>query len=118
MMKGAAWAVVLTMGVHIAPMQAGERLPDPTRPYSGVGHSRAAGQRAARSPRLSLQSIVVSAKRRFAVINGRVVREGDRIGGDTLTRIEPYEVILERGGKRRRLKLLAGEPVVERRGEK
>jgi hypothetical protein len=49
-------------------------------------------------PPLRLTAIVVRQDVRYAVINGRVVREGDSILGRTVIRVEPSQVfVLEKG---------------------
>jgi hypothetical protein len=54
---------------------------------------------------LVLASILHSAQRRLAIVNGRIVRVGDRIGTATVREIEPRAVVVESGGIRRRLEL-------------
>jgi MSHA biogenesis protein MshK len=67
-------------------------LHDPTRPidprhYFGSG---SVGE----TPTWTLQSILSSAERRVAVINGVSVREGDRIGAAHVMSIRPEAVVL------------------------
>jgi hypothetical protein len=47
-------------------------------------------------------SILHSADRRLAVVNGRIVRAGDRIGSHTIVDIQPRAIVVEspRGGRR------------------
>jgi hypothetical protein len=56
----------------------------------------------AAEPDLVLASILHSADRRLAVVNGRIVRAGDRIGSSTILDIQPRAVVVEspRGGRR------------------
>lgn len=70
-------------------------LPDPTRPLGGVA---AAGG--------GLQSILVSPQRRLAVIDGRTVGVGDRVGSAVVAEIQPYEVVLRRGNQETRMRLV------------
>jgi hypothetical protein len=57
-------------------------------------------------PDLVLASILHSAQRRLAIVNGRIVRAGDRIGDVTIREIEPRAVVIETGrGTRRTLEL-------------
>jgi hypothetical protein len=53
-------------------------------------------------PDLAVQSILHSAERRLAVVNGRIVRAGDRIGSSTVVDIQPRAVVVEssRGARR------------------
>lgn len=83
-------------------------LPDPTRPPSiepsaGKGNAGAAqGQRAG----MVLQSTLISRDGRSAVINGKTLAEGERIGAATLIAINPYEVTLSKAGKEIALRLM------------
>lgn len=72
---------------------------DPTRPY---GYGTGTGKRGG----LVLQSTVVSDGRKVAMINGRNYRVGDRVGKSTVVEILPHEVVLKRGDKTRRLRLI------------
>ena len=57
-------------------------------------------------PDLVLASILHSAERQLAIVNGRIVRVGDRVGSVTIYDIEPRAVIVEsQGGARRTLEL-------------
>lgn len=81
-----------------------EELVDPTRP----SHVAAASDsNTTRAPAWHVESIIVSPGRRLAVVNGRVVGVGDRIGGAKVTEILPYEVRLEYQGEIRRISLVA-----------
>jgi MSHA biogenesis protein MshK len=70
-------------------------LPDPTNPS---GHAGAASS--------GVQSILITPQRRQAVIHGRTVRVGDRVGDAVVVDIQPYEVILNRGGRESRMRLV------------
>jgi hypothetical protein len=52
----------------------------------------------AKPPPLTLSAIVVRPNARYAVINGKIVREGQRIGGRTVTLIEKARVVLDDQG--------------------
>jgi hypothetical protein len=57
-------------------------------------------------PDLVVGSILHSADRRLAVVNGRIVRAGDRVGSSTIVDIQPRAVIVESSrGVRRHLEL-------------
>ena len=71
-------------------------LPDPTQP-----HGAAAG----RAPSSGVQSIFISPQRKTAVVNGRIVTIGDRVGAAEVVDIRPYEVILKRDGRETSLRL-------------
>jgi hypothetical protein len=53
-------------------------------------------------PELVVASILHSAERRLAVVNGRIVRTGDRLGSNTIVDIQQRAVVVEssRGGRR------------------
>ena len=74
-------------------------LADPMRPGGYEGGATASG------PRWVLQSTLVSDTRRLAVVNGDIVRIGDRIGGARVLSIHYGEIWLERNGRRFRLSL-------------
>ena len=90
---------------------------DPTRPPSvmnapvivpggAAGGNYVARRAERRAPQL--QSILVSLRpggRRVAVIDGKIVRQGQRVGDAVLVDVKPTEVLLRRGGKTETLKL-------------
>jgi MSHA biogenesis protein MshK len=55
-----------------------------------------------------LQSVLISPKRKVAVINGDTVQVGDRVGDARVVRIVEGEVVLARGGQWQTLKLFPG----------
>ena len=73
-------------------------LPDPTRPQ-GAAPAAAGALR-------GVQSILISARRKQAVVNGQTVTIGDRCGDAVVVDIRPYEVILQRAGRETRLRLV------------
>ena len=104
------WIVVISLtlfadGALSAAIGVGE-LPDPTRPLGG--RVVAAPVRIpVQAPPNILQSILVSPQRRQAVISGRTVGIGDRVGDAQVIEILPYEVVLQRGGQEVRMRLMA-----------
>ena len=72
-------------------------LPDPTRPSGWQGGGGGS---------TGVQSILISPQRKVAVVNGRTVSIGDRVGDAVVVDIRPYEVILSRGGRESRLRLV------------
>ncbi len=75
-------------------------LNDPTRPtdpalYFGGGNAGG----------WTLQSILFSDDRRIAIINGKRVQEGDRIGSARVARIQDSQVVLKTRGRTLKLKL-------------
>lgn len=89
----------LVLAVAAPASAADMAFPDPTRPlaYEGGGE-------------LVLQTTIVSAHRRVAVINGRTLRVGDKIAGATVTEIRPFEVVLASG---QRTRVLRAVPVTK-----
>jgi MSHA biogenesis protein MshK len=83
-----------------------QALSDPTRPPSAASpqESEAAPSR--------LQSVLISPTRKIAVIDGRTVRLGERVGDATLVAIAPSEVTLQRGAKYETLRM---HPAVEKK---
>lgn len=70
---------------------AGTELRDPTRPL-GYGPS------AVEKQVLRLDSVLISATRKVAVINGRTVAENEWISGAQVKRIQPGKVVVIREG--------------------
>ena len=93
---------------------------DPTRPPAVLTAPAPGTALPAAESGLQLQSILVSKRaggRRLAVIDGKTVREGERIGGALIETIRPTEVVVRRGKQRQTLKLFrpaervaAGQP--------
>lgn len=74
-------------------------LKDPTRP---TGHRSVPG---AVSQSLTLQSILFANSRRVAVINGRVLAEGEKLGDIRIIAINKTGVVISRGGSTQTLRL-------------
>lgn len=89
-------------------------LPDPTRPPPAFIDPGAAGEGAAEDAgdSMSLQSILVSKRRRQAVIGGKVVKVGDMIGQAKVVRIAEDGVVLRTGKHYETLRLF---PDIEKR---
>lgn len=88
--------------------QAQEGLPDPTRPPAVMSAPAASLGQAPVSSAPQVQSILISLRpggRRIAVIDGKMLREGGRVGGAVLEAIRPTEVVLRKGTQRQVLKL-------------
>ena len=69
-------------------------LRDPTRPYT------ARELTAATAPHFVVNAIIISSERRVAIVNGRRVGIGDKVGNATVIAIEKERMILELYGKR------------------
>lgn len=93
---------VLLLG--LAGLAHAQELPDPTRPPASLG---APGSFAAESATTGpvLQSVLISANRKVAVISGQTVREGQKIGDERVVRISESQVDLSSGSGTRTLKL-------------
>lgn len=89
---------------------ASSDLPDPTRPPALPGAQSADAQAA--SPALALQSVLISPQRRTAMISGRTVQVGDRVGDARVVRITESEVTLRGTDGMRILKVF---PQIEKR---
>jgi hypothetical protein len=94
--------IMLAASTLLAGAAFAQPLADPTRPPA----QGPAQLRQAEPARQRLQSVLISAGRSIAVIDGRPVALGGRVGGATLVSIEPSEVTLQRGAARERLTLL------------
>lgn len=88
-----------------------QALRDPMRPPAAAEASALQGAGAAPAA-ARLQSVLISPGRRVAVIDGRVVRLGERVGDATLVAISESQVVLQRADARETLKL---NPVVEKK---
>jgi len=78
-------------------------LQDPTRPTDPALYFGA--HRTVSTSAWTLQSILSSADRRIAIINGTSVREGDRIGDARVLSIQPSHVVLNTGSRTMTLRL-------------
>ncbi len=84
----------------LAASAAAQTLVDPMRPPAAQGD----GDAAVRPAGPVLEQIVLGDGRRFAVISGRKVAVGDRVGDATVVAIGPDQVTL-RGGTRQVLRM-------------
>ncbi len=78
-----------------------EVLRDPTRPYSAAPVvTTPTGARAiAKATGFSVTAILVSKKRRVAIVNGKRVSEGDKVDGATVVKILADRLRLDLDGK-------------------
>ena len=82
-----------------------EALPDPTRPY-GYGSEIAVEQIPHEKIQWQLSGIRITENKRSAILNGRLVKEGDKLDGAVVMEIKPSEVTLQQQDKRLVVKLL------------
>jgi len=81
---------------------------DPTRPPAALTAPAASPTVRPVAGEPVVQSILVAQRpggRRLAVIDGKTLRQGERIGNAIVEMIRPTEVVLRRGNKRVTLKL-------------
>ena len=79
-----------------------EVLRDPTRPYSVapvVVVTPTGAKAIARASGFSVTAILVSQKRRVAIVNGKRVSEGDQVDGATVVKILADRLRLDLDGK-------------------
>lgn len=102
-MSSRRMAVLAGFGVLLGLAQAqAEPMVDPMRPPNpGTGPQ-------ASRPALVLQSVIISETRRIAVINGQVLREGERLRAYRVAAIAPGRVELDKGGERKVLEFASG----------
>lgn len=77
----------------VAALVRGEQWADPTRP-DNYRSPTAASDRA-----FALSAIFVSGERRVAVLNGQLLRVGDRLGDAEVVRIDDDRVVLRAGSR-------------------
>lgn len=82
-----------------------EALPDPTRPY-GYGAEIAVEQIPNDKVLWRLSGIRIKEDKRNAILNGKLVKEGDKLDGAVVMEIKPSEVTLQQEDKRLVVKLL------------
>jgi hypothetical protein len=95
-MKQAFVTVLLALFVSVVAADDLANLPDPTRPAVGGGGGGASG----------VTSILITPARKQAVVHGKTVHVGDRVDDAVVVDILPYEVILNRGGRESRMRLV------------
>lgn len=97
----ALWAA-MALGPTAA---AGQLVSDPMRPPEGI-ETKAPETVLEAGP--VLQSVVIAPGHRAAIINGQLVRQGEKYGDSVLVKVAENEVVLRSGGETQVLKLYAG----------
>jgi MSHA biogenesis protein MshK len=92
----------------ITPLAHADNLPDPTRPPAVLGQAGDGGASSSEAGRPVLQSVLISPGRTMAMISGRMVRVGDRVGEARVIKISETEVVLRNGKELETLKLFPG----------
>ncbi|WP_207060650.1 hypothetical protein [Motiliproteus sp. SC1-56] len=97
-------AALLSLATLLAlsPWASLQAASDPTRPPVVV---RAAKSQPAAANQWRLESVIMGAGRKVAVINGRRLGEGDTLGAARVLSIDAGGVWLSSDGKRRRLQV-------------
>lgn len=90
---------LMIFGLLILVMPVQAAMDDPTRPPSLGARKPMPSAGNSKRPHWLLTSTLIAAERRSAVIDGRVVAQGDRINGATVLSIEPGSVRLHARGK-------------------
>ncbi|HET7306369.1 MAG TPA: hypothetical protein VFK24_00920 [Gammaproteobacteria bacterium] len=99
---GFGWEAAIVALAFVSVCACAGTLHDPTRPdYSSTARTVHA------APRWQLNSTLISAHRRLAMINGKTVGVGERVDGATVVSIEPGAVRLRRGGHQFTIHLIA-----------
>jgi len=111
----AAWALgtVLIVAMLLFPVAASaQRITvDPTRPPVGLD-ARPTDAESETAGGIRLQSVMISPTQSAAIINGVMVRLGEKYGDAVLVRVAESEVVLRSGGAEQVLKI---HPGVEKR---
>lgn len=102
----AALGVLLAAAMLLVPMAAlSQELADPTQPPAGLAVQGPAGAPVSAGAPNQLQSVIISPKRKAAIINGVVVELGGKYGDAVLTKVAEDEVVLRSGTSWEVLKL-------------
>lgn len=97
-MRARRCVVLAGVLLALAPGVFAQALADPTRPPDAAPVPASAASAGAARPQL--QSVLISNRpggRRLAVIDGRSVRAGDKVGGAVVVSIGEASVVLRRG---------------------
>ena len=104
-MKPVVLALIAPLLTGMFPLAAAGTLADPTRPGNAALFSANRDYGPANNAWV-LNSTLVGAERRVAVINGKHVSEGESIDNATVLQIGKLDVLIMSAGKRITLKLL------------
>lgn len=96
--------MLLILGLVFA-LPAGAQLDDPTRP---PGHRLYLPGGKPAAPSWHVDTIKISEQQRIAVVNGRRVSVGDRVGGATVIEIQPGHVRLRYQNEEIAIQLVPG----------
>jgi hypothetical protein len=89
----------------LAAADTGAMLPDPTRPYA-FATTVQAETLPAEGVQWRLSGVRIREGEKSAILNGKVVRIGDRLAGATIVEVNPADVVLTQDGQRIVVKLI------------
>jgi MSHA biogenesis protein MshK len=93
----------------LAPAQALTQVTtDPTRPPAGLDTGATDGSDGDAAAGVTLQSVLISPTHKAAIINGVMVRLGEKFGDAVLVKVAESEVVLKSGTATQVLKLYPG----------
>ena len=84
---------IVGLGLLAARIGMGAELPDPTRPYL-YDITPPVSLQGKGKEEWRLSGVQIRADSKSAILNGQVVKVGDRIGAASVVRIEPWQVTL------------------------
>ncbi len=108
--RAAALSLLLGVLLMAPAMAAAQVAIDPTRPPADAGVAEAGARDAGGG--ILLQSVLISPTMKAAIINGVMVKLGEKYGDAVLTKVAENEVVLKSGGASQVLRL---HPEVEKR---
>lgn len=121
-------ALILAVGAVLALMPAvasAQIASDPMRPPGVLATSEAAADaNVSGAGGMMLQTVMISPSQKAAIINGVMVKLGEKIGDAVLVRVSENQVVLKSGGTEQVLKLYSTvekhdvKPAVEKRSTK
>jgi hypothetical protein len=106
---GAPAPAVDPLQIGAPPPVAMDAAPEwPRDPFANPYEAKPAVQAAAEpapepEPEVTVATILYGADRRLAIVNGRIVRVGDRVGPSTVVEIQPRAIVLDGGPLGRRV---------------
>jgi hypothetical protein len=109
-------ASVLFLPVSFASPLHAEDLPDPTRPPASIfAPAAGTGREATENLSTGLHSIIISATRRAAIIDGQTVELGEEHGNARLIEVNEGSVVLQRAQSRQVLTLFPDVKITNRK---
>ena len=114
-LDGARFFALLLLGLGSMAVAQAQALDDPTRPaleWLAAQPVAPGAEVASEGAAAGVQVIVVGPTRKFAIINGQLVRYGQSYNGAKLVGIAPESVVLQKDGSKEKLSM---SPAVEKR---